>query len=162
MKKIILINFIVLISCFTVTAQQSFTPIPLSSGEKLKVLTTEEANRLNGTARPTINGIPYSQYKTQQEALKQKQATENKPVASKASLPVISKEQPAAPVVVADKKTASADKQPYADKTIPGTLLTPPAVHIGSANSPKAVTNIQAPAAPAPVTKPIETKTGNN
>ncbi len=162
MKKIILISFIVLISCFTVTAQQSFTPIPLTSGEKLKVLTTEEANRLNGTARPTINGIPYSQYKTQQEALKQKQASENKPVASKASLPVISKEQPAAPVVVADKKTAPSDKQPYADKTIPGTLLTPPAVNIGSVDAPKAATEIQAPAVPAPAKKPVEAKLRNN
>jgi hypothetical protein len=162
MKKIISISFIALISCLTLTAQQSFTPIPLKGGEKVKVMSAQEANTLNGVAQPTINGIPYSQYKAEQDALKQKQASENKTAPARASLPVVSKEQPAAPVVVADKKTAPADKQPYADKTIPGTLLTPPAINMGSANAPKAGTESQAPAAPAPVTKPIEAKTGNN
>jgi len=42
-----------------------------------KRLTVEEANKLNGVAQPTINGIPYSQYKAQQEALKQAQAAAN-------------------------------------------------------------------------------------
>lgn len=162
MKKIILISIITVSGSLAIYAQQSAAPMPAPNGQKVKVMTTGEANRLNGTAQPTINGIPYSQYKAQQEALKQKKATENKPVASKASLPVISKEQLAVPVVVADKKTAPADKQPYADKTIPGTLLTPPAINIGSANAPKAATETLAPAAPAPVTKPIEAKTGNN
>ncbi|MBK7556949.1 MAG: hypothetical protein IPI54_00895 [Chitinophagaceae bacterium] len=154
MKKIISISFIALISCLTLTAQQSFTPIPLTGGEKVKVMSTQEANALNGKAEPTINGMPYSQYKAQQEALKQKQSVENKSVTARASLPVVSKEQPA-PAVVADKKTVPADKQPYADKTIPGTLLTPPAVHMGSADAPKAATEIQAPAVAVPV------KTGN-
>ncbi|MBK8494606.1 MAG: hypothetical protein IPL50_05925 [Chitinophagaceae bacterium] len=72
MKKIISISFIALISCLTLTAQQSFTSIPLTGGEKVKVMSTQEANTLNGVAQPTINGIPYSQYKAQQDALKQK------------------------------------------------------------------------------------------
>ncbi|MBK9532343.1 MAG: hypothetical protein IPO42_11310 [Chitinophagaceae bacterium] len=96
MKKIISISFIALISCLTLTAQQSFTPIPLTGGEKVKVMSTQEANALNGKAEPTINGMPYSQYKAQQEALKQKQSVENKSVTARASLPVVSKEQPAA------------------------------------------------------------------
>ena len=37
-----------------------------------KKLSVEESNKLNGVAQPTINGIPYSQYKAQQDALQQK------------------------------------------------------------------------------------------
>jgi hypothetical protein len=37
----------------------------------------EEANRLNGTVEPTINGKPYSQYKAEQDALKQKMQKSN-------------------------------------------------------------------------------------
>ena len=42
-----------------------------SFGEPTKQLSVQEANKMNGTASPTINGIPYSQYKAQQGALKQ-------------------------------------------------------------------------------------------
>lgn len=37
-------------------------------------MTIAEANRLNGVAQPTINGKPYSQYKAEQDALKQQQS----------------------------------------------------------------------------------------
>lgn len=40
-----------------------------------KTMSVEDANRLNGVAQPTINGIPYSQYKAQQLALQNKKAT---------------------------------------------------------------------------------------
>jgi hypothetical protein len=39
-----------------------------------KVLSVEEANKLNGVAQPTINGKPYSQYKAEQEQLKKQEA----------------------------------------------------------------------------------------
>jgi len=146
MNKIVSIAIFCMFT-FGANAQQLKSQVPATA----KKMTTAEANALNGKAEPTINGMPYSQYKAQQDALKQKQTSENKTVTARATLPVVSKEQPAAAVVVADKKTAPADKQPYADKTIPGTLLTPPAINMGSANAPKAVTEIQAPVAPAPV-----------
>ena len=38
-----------------------------------KKMTIAEANALNGAAQPTINGKPYSQYKAEQDALKNKQ-----------------------------------------------------------------------------------------
>ena len=70
MKKI-LILITILSGGLCAGAQQ------LSSTNKasMKVMTVEEANRLNGTAQPTINGIPYSQYKAQQQALKNSQQT---------------------------------------------------------------------------------------
>ncbi len=37
----------------------------------VKVMTVAEVNALNGTANPTINGKPYSQFKAEQDALKQ-------------------------------------------------------------------------------------------
>jgi hypothetical protein len=69
MKKILF--FITMISAgLTVSAQ-----LTSSAAANMKTMTIEEANRLNGTAQPTINGKPYSQYKAEQDALKQKNAT---------------------------------------------------------------------------------------
>ena len=117
-----------------------------------KTLSIEEANKLNGVANPTINGIPYSQYKAQQEALKQanlqaeqkmqlqqQQQTQNmfsavsaddiqKPAAKPAEV------KPTAPAV----KPVSAQ---YADKTIPGTLVPIPAATV--AISTEAVVPVQ-------------------
>lgn len=65
MKKIILVlgaTVMATIGCYA----QSSAPA------NAKVLSFEEANRLNGKAEPTINGKPYSQYKAEQDALKRK------------------------------------------------------------------------------------------
>jgi len=71
MKKIIITSIAVLVSAMIVQAQTSpGTPA-------MRTMTAEEANRANGTAQPTINGKPYSQYKAEQDALKQKQPVNN-------------------------------------------------------------------------------------
>ena len=123
-----------------------------SPGVPAKSLTVQEANKLNGTASPTINGIPYSQYKAQQEALKQanlqaeqkmqlqqQQQTQN--MFSAVSADDIQK--PAAkPAEV--KPTAPAAKPvsaQYADKSIPGTLVPMPAATV--AISTEAVVPVQ-------------------
>jgi hypothetical protein len=67
MKKIILIA----LGCFilySVEAQNA------SQTTESKAMSVSEANRLNGTAEPTINGKPYSVYKAEQNALKAQQA----------------------------------------------------------------------------------------
>ena len=56
---------LILISFFGVTNAYC------QSGVPAKQLSVEEANKMNGTASPTINGIPYNQYKAQQATLKQ-------------------------------------------------------------------------------------------
>jgi len=75
MKKIILI--IVGILPVVIGYSQSNT-----TNSAAKKMTVEESNRLNGMAQPTINGIPYSQYKAQQDALKQKTTNTNNQVAT--------------------------------------------------------------------------------
>lgn len=62
MKKSILIATATLLT-FYVSAQSRTTADE-------KVISVEEANRMNGTVMPTINGKPYNQYKAEQEALK--------------------------------------------------------------------------------------------
>lgn len=69
MKKTLFLISIMSIS-FLASAQQ-FKP---AGAEGAKTLTIAEANALNGTAQPTINGRPYSEYKAEQDALK-KQST---------------------------------------------------------------------------------------
>lgn len=66
MKKIICT--VIFASAFIVASSQN------RDGSSQKQMTVEEANRLNGVAEPTINGKPYSQYKAEQEALKQQKA----------------------------------------------------------------------------------------
>lgn len=75
MKKIFAITFVWVLG-LQVYAQNAADP-----SANAKQLTVAEANKLNGTAQPTINGKPYSQYKAEQEALKkQKQAGQSAPV----------------------------------------------------------------------------------
>ncbi len=71
----ILLLFI--IGSFSVTAgfaQLKMEPLPAfhGNGQPVRIMTSEEANQLNGKADPVIDGVPYSQYKAQQELLKQK------------------------------------------------------------------------------------------
>jgi hypothetical protein len=75
MKKIILLIGVVMVSTTMVQAQQG-----QSFGGNAKVLTVEEANKLNGTSQTTINGMPYSQYKAQQDALKQQEEAKRQAV----------------------------------------------------------------------------------
>lgn len=71
MKNKFLIILPVLICSFVyVNAQDNNA---LKSSKATKVMTVAEANALNGIAQPTVNGKPYSQYKAEQEALKNKQ-----------------------------------------------------------------------------------------
>src|SRR5689334_2552779 len=65
MKQILILVTIIMTGLYT-EAQLSTTP-----SENLKVMTTAEANRLNGTAQPIINGKPYSQYKAEVQAKEQ-------------------------------------------------------------------------------------------
>lgn len=52
---------------------QTAAPTTSASGENSKKMTVAEANALNGTSQATINGKPYSQYKAEQQLLKNKQ-----------------------------------------------------------------------------------------
>ncbi|MEO7923946.1 MAG: hypothetical protein ABIR30_09720 [Chitinophagaceae bacterium] len=73
MKKILLMILSVYLA-FQVSGQGSN-----GSASSVKQMSVEEANKLNGTVMPTINGKPYSQYKAEQDALKQQ--TSNNQVA---------------------------------------------------------------------------------
>lgn len=77
MNKIIALIVLSLVTA-NLQAQQLKSQVPANA----KVMTAQEANALNGKAEPTINGIPYSQYKAQQEALKTQQS---KPVVNPAT-----------------------------------------------------------------------------
>jgi hypothetical protein len=66
MKKILGIMMVTLLSN-QLTAQ---TSAPTSGA---KMLSTAESKKQNANTETTINGIPYSQYKAQQDALKIKQ-----------------------------------------------------------------------------------------
>lgn len=66
MKKISIVFSALFFVCLNSYSQSSL-------GTSGKTMTVEEANKLNGVAQPTINGKPYSQYKAEQDALKQQQ-----------------------------------------------------------------------------------------
>lgn len=66
MKKIILTGIVAFCGVSAAFSQDA-SGAPAGT----KVMTVAEANRLNGVAQPTINGRPYSQYKAEQDALKQ-------------------------------------------------------------------------------------------
>lgn len=69
MKKIFFCSIILLLA-YSSNAQNA-TSI---GGNNIKKVSVADANALNGVAQPTINGMPYSQYKAQQDALKNKVA----------------------------------------------------------------------------------------
>lgn len=69
MKKIILTGILVAALGYA-QAQQGYVG-------SAKTMTVEEANKLNPSPQTTINGKPYSQYKAEQDALKQQQASTN-------------------------------------------------------------------------------------
>ncbi|MGQ0738839.1 MAG: hypothetical protein ACT4OJ_07240 [Bacteroidota bacterium] len=77
-KNIILIAFSMSLALMS-NAQSSNMPTAIGGD---KVMTAEEANRLNGVAQPTINGKPYSQYKAEQEALKKQRLQQQKQAAA--------------------------------------------------------------------------------
>ena len=66
MKKI----SVLIVLCFIANLIFAQTGQPAAVGDNYKKMTIAEANALNGTAQPTINGKPYSQYKAEQDALK--------------------------------------------------------------------------------------------
>jgi pyruvate dehydrogenase complex dehydrogenase (E1) component len=128
MRKILIIACI-----FSVTNSYAQSP-----GAPAKSLTVQEANKLNGTASPTINGIPYSQYKAQQEALKLANLQAQQKQTQQVNVPsVITTDdiQKSATQPVEVKPTAPAAKPvsaQYADKTIPGTLVPMPAATVAT------------------------------
>ena len=104
-----------------------------------KTLSIEEANKLNGVANPTINGIPYSQYKAQQEALKQAnlQAEQKMQLQTQNMFSAVSADDIQKPAAKpAEVKPAAPAAKPvsaqYADKTIPGTLVPIPVTAVAT------------------------------
>ena len=104
-------------------------------------------NKSAKVTETTINGIPYSQYKAQQEALKQANLQAQQKQIQQLNLPSVittddiqkpaakpAEVKPNAPAV----KSVSAQ---YADKTIPGTLVPMPAATV--ATSTEAVVPVQ-------------------
>lgn len=103
MRKILIIVGIIFVT-------NSYGQAP---GAPTKKLTVEEANKLNGVASPTINGKPYSQYKAEQDAIKQQQASKQNntvaiadPMSSKATGPDLNK-----PVKQQENMKGSDDKE---------------------------------------------------
>ncbi|MBS1759733.1 MAG: hypothetical protein JST23_06355 [Bacteroidetes bacterium] len=62
MKKLIIVS----IAAFVSSSLFSQSAVPTNA----KTMSIAEAKALQGNAEPTINGMPYSQYKAQQDALK--------------------------------------------------------------------------------------------
>jgi hypothetical protein len=59
------------------------------SDSSTKIMSIEEAKKLNGWSEPTINGKPYSQYKAEQEALKKKRMEEEQKAKANVSGPSV-------------------------------------------------------------------------
>ena len=93
-NKIILILPALLLTFVFANAQD----LQSKDGKKAKTMSFAESNSLNGSVEPIINGIPYSQYKAQQNALKKQQAAQQQVVPQ----PQLST------VAVADLKTSEA------------------------------------------------------
>lgn len=70
MKKII-ITLLISVTVQQLIAQSS------SPSSTAKMASIEESRKANGNAETTINGIPYSQYKAQQDALKKQEELKN-------------------------------------------------------------------------------------
>ena len=112
-------------------------------------ITAQDTNpNLSRNTETTINGKPYSQYKAQQEALKQAdlQAQQKQLQQTQNVVSVVTTDDLQKPVVnpAEVKPTAPASKPvsaQYADKTIPGTLVPMPAATV--AISTEAVVPVQ-------------------
>src|SRR5689334_10154383 len=102
MKKKLLICAAFVVVCMSAQSQNA---LKAGSANQPKRLTTAEANALNGTPQPTIDGKPYSQYKAEQDALKNQQ---NRQVA------VVAPMLPTAPTVA---KTTAVESDANAEKT---------------------------------------------
>ena len=115
MKKIIVIMIVSLVSNQLIAQ----TSAPTTGA---KMLSTAESKKQNTNIETTINGIPYSQYKAQQDALKakQKQAAPGKTprfqavTANPEELKEVSTPQKMAPTTSASKIVAVKE---YTDKT---------------------------------------------
>lgn len=68
--------------CFNLSFSQT-----VGRDSNTKVMSIEEAKKLNGWSEPTINGKPYSQYKAEQDALKKKRLEEEQKAKSKSDVP---------------------------------------------------------------------------
>ena len=130
MKKILIISLLTGV-IYTANAQNYNTAS--------KTLSIEEANKLNGIANPTINVIPYSQYKAQQEALKQAdlQAQQKQLQQTQNVVSVVTTDDLQKPVVnPAEVKPTAPVSKPvsaqYADKSIPGTLVPIPVTAVAT------------------------------
>lgn len=103
MKKIILLILIVTVNVCMVQGQQS-----QGFGANGKILSVDEVNRLNGTPQTTINGKPYSQYKAEQDALKQQAPQQLRSTVSPDRMNPAVKEQQTVPVTK-DKPNVKSD-----------------------------------------------------
>jgi hypothetical protein len=111
----VFLAILILSGTASVAAAQN-KPLPSPSGTPIKVMTAAEADALNGTSDPVINGIPYSEYKAQQEALQAKPAAQTSqqglklissaPVAD----PAVGRKNEPAPVVPVLQQAAPAEK----------------------------------------------------
>ncbi len=120
--KILLTVFIFSISA-TAFAQTQKNQLPYPNGVSVRVMSVEEANQLNGVAHPTIDGIPYEQYKAQQESLKAQAAAKQAAAANNPGGLTLSKNAPVAatqaPVTETPASTASAKPAAPVEVTIP-------------------------------------------
>ena len=134
-----------------------------------KVYTFEEANRLNGTAQPTINGKPYSQYKAEQEALKRQASALNQagyvspmsattPEPARTVMPNQKPDNTQVPAAVEGALVKPAAVQPKqgdaaANQTGPGALsLSNGVIQIDASSAPLSIPSLKVP------DKTIETK----
>ena len=107
---------IFLLSASAVSAQQQKAPLPSFTNQgPVKIMTTEEANRLNGVAHPLIDGVSYEQYKAQQESKRAQAAAKQAAVANNPGGLILSKNPivavpntgvPASAIITAEKASA--------------------------------------------------------
>lgn len=157
MKKILYLT--ILSMSTSVCMSQSLTS---SVPNDAKKMTIAEANALNGTAIPTINGKPYSQYKAEQDALKNKQEAVKTNSISPGSVTLGGTEnlKPIdAPQKAAITKASPVDAKPVDAKGGTSLEVKPVAENIKPSTEDKA-----APSSVTPVAKPkvSESKQGGN
>ena len=174
MKKKLLICAAFVVVCMTAQSQNALKAGPANQPKRL---TTAEANALNGTANPTINGRPYSEYKAEQDAIKQQQSQQQ---TSKVDLNMTASavktsdgiNQPVSTKPAPAKTESDLKAQPVENKVVPssvttvqesnkttGKLVTVPLVTI-SKDSPETETKQAEQKATPAVTSPgVKTKT---
>lgn len=139
MKNYFLTIAALFVSFLSVTAQNSASDV-------VNKMSIADANALNGVAKPTINGIPYSQYKIQQDALKRQREAQ-----------ATAQNQDIVTANAADAKPAPAKAQPAETKSEndgyskPAPEKIQAAVTKTEAKQPATASQVNAPVPPPPV-----------